>query len=112
MILLSFRFFGDCEHNILIAEVIQQRDLQRDTDLGKVRIDAEVRQQTDHHLAEREGHHVPHHKARTLPPDTAPIVPICFEKHCLYVHRGAVGGFSPSKYNIFRNITDWKINNA
>ena len=44
--------------------------------------------------------------------DTAPIVPVCFEKHCLYVHRGAVGGFSPSKYNSFRNITDWKINNA
>ena len=44
--------------------------------------------------------------------DTAPIVPVCFEKHCLYVHRGAVGGFSPTKYNIFHNITDWKINNA
>ncbi len=44
--------------------------------------------------------------------DTAPIVPVCFEKHCLYVHRGAVGGFAPTKYNIFRNITDWKINNA
>lgn len=44
--------------------------------------------------------------------DTAPIVPICFEKHCLYVHRGAVGGFSPTKYNIFRNITDWKISQA
>ena len=44
--------------------------------------------------------------------DTAPIVPICFEKHCLYVHRGAVGGFAPTKYNIFRNITDWKISQA
>ena len=44
--------------------------------------------------------------------DNAPIVPVCFEKHCLYVHRGAVGGFSPTKYNIFHNITDWKINNA
>ena len=44
--------------------------------------------------------------------DTAPIVPVCFEKHCLYVHRGAVGGFAPTKYNIFRNIADWKINNA
>ena len=44
--------------------------------------------------------------------DTAPIVPVCFEKHCLYVHRGAVGGFSPTKYNIFHSITDWKINNA
>ena len=67
MILLSFRFFWDCEHNILIAEVIQQRDLERDADLGKVRIDAEMRQQADHHLAEREGHHVPRRKARTLP---------------------------------------------
>ena len=45
-------------------------------------------------------------------PPTAPIVPICFEKHCLYVHRGAVGGFSPTKNNIFRNITDWKISQA
>ena len=44
--------------------------------------------------------------------DTAPIVPLCFEKHCLYVHRGAVGGFSPTKNNIFRNITDWKISQA
>ena len=44
--------------------------------------------------------------------DNAPIVPVCFEKHCLYVHRGAVGGFSPTKYNIFHSITDWKINNA
>ena len=44
--------------------------------------------------------------------DTAPIVPVCFEKHCLYVHRGAVGGFAPTKYNIFRNITDWKISQA
>ena len=24
----------------------------------------------------------------------------------------AVGGFSPTKYNIFHSITDWKINNA
>ena len=44
--------------------------------------------------------------------DTAPIVPVCFEKHCLYVHRGAVGGLSPTKYNIFNRITEWKINNA
>ena len=27
-----------------------------------------MRQQADHHLAEREGHHVPRRKARTLPP--------------------------------------------
>ena len=68
MILLSFRLFGDCEHNILIAEVIQQRDLERDADLGNVRVEAEVRQQADHHLAHAEGHHVPHHEAQTLPP--------------------------------------------
>lgn len=47
MILLSFRLFGDCEHNILIAEIIQQRDLERDADLGNVRVEAEVRQQAD-----------------------------------------------------------------
>ena len=68
MILLSFRLFGDCEHNIFIAEVVEQRDLERDADLGDVRVEAEVRQQADHHLAHAEGHHVPHHKAQALPP--------------------------------------------
>lgn len=41
--------------------------------------------------------------------DTAPIVPICFEKQQVITHRGAVSGLSPTQYNIFRNMENWEI---
>ena len=41
--------------------------------------------------------------------DTAPIVPICFERQQVLTHRGAVSGLSPTQYNIFRNMENWEI---
>lgn len=41
--------------------------------------------------------------------DNAPILPVCFEKHEVCTHRGAVGGFAPTQYNIFHNLTNWTI---
>ena len=42
--------------------------------------------------------------------DTAPIVPICFEKSQVITHRGVVSGMNPTKDNVFNRIEDWKIN--
>ncbi len=42
--------------------------------------------------------------------DTAPIIPICFEKQQVISHRGVVSGLSPTQYNIFRGIENWEIN--
>ena len=42
--------------------------------------------------------------------DTAPIVPICFEKSQVITHRGVVSGMKPTKDNVFNGIEDWKIN--
>ena len=41
--------------------------------------------------------------------ENAPILPVCFEKHEVCAHRGVVGGFSPTQYNVFNNLTDWVI---
>lgn len=41
--------------------------------------------------------------------DNAPILPVCFEKHEVCTHRGTVGGFAPTQYNIFYNLTNWTI---
>ena len=41
--------------------------------------------------------------------DNAPVIPVCFEKHEVCAHRGIVGGFSPTQYNIFDNLTEWVI---
>ena len=41
--------------------------------------------------------------------DHAPIIPVCFEKHEVCAHRGIVGGFVPTQYNIFNNLTEWVI---
>lgn len=42
--------------------------------------------------------------------DTAPIIPICFEKQQVITHRGIVSGLAPTQYNIFRGIENWEIN--
>ncbi len=42
--------------------------------------------------------------------DTAPIVPICFEKQQVITHRGVVSGLKPSQYNIFNGLENWEIN--
>jgi peptide/nickel transport system substrate-binding protein len=42
--------------------------------------------------------------------DTAPIIPICFEKQQVITHRGVVSGLGPTQYNIFRGIENWEIN--
>ncbi|PKM72617.1 MAG: hypothetical protein CVU91_09540 [Firmicutes bacterium HGW-Firmicutes-16] len=42
--------------------------------------------------------------------DTAPIVPICFEKSQVITHRGVVSGMKPTKDNVFNGIEDWEIN--
>ena len=44
--------------------------------------------------------------------DNAPILPVCFEKHEVCTHRGVVGGFAPTQYNIFHNLTNWTIDLA
>ena len=41
--------------------------------------------------------------------ENAPIIPVCFEKHEVCAHRGIVGGFSPTQYNIFNNLPEWVI---
>ena len=41
--------------------------------------------------------------------ENAPIIPVCFEKHEVCAHRGIVGGFSPTQYNVFNNLTEWVI---
>ena len=41
--------------------------------------------------------------------DTAPIVPLAFQRSSAVTHRGVVTGMSPSQSNVFRNITAWKI---
>lgn len=41
--------------------------------------------------------------------DTAPIVPICFEKQQVITHRGAVTGLSPTQYNVFGDLENWEI---
>ena len=45
----------------------------------------------------------------TLIAENAPIVPVCFEKHEVCAHRGVVGGFSPTQYNIFHDFANWTI---
>ena len=42
--------------------------------------------------------------------DTAPIVPVCFEKQQVITHRGVITGMDPTKDNAFNGIEDWKIN--
>ena len=42
--------------------------------------------------------------------DTAPIVPICFEKQQVITHRGVVAGMKPTKDNVFNGIENWEIN--
>ncbi|MEA4895833.1 MAG: ABC transporter substrate-binding protein [Oscillospiraceae bacterium] len=42
--------------------------------------------------------------------DTAPIVPICFEKSQVITHRGVVSGMKPTKDNVFNGIENWEIN--
>lgn len=41
--------------------------------------------------------------------DTAPIVPICFEKQEVLTHRGVISGMKPTVYNIFSEIENWEI---
>lgn len=41
--------------------------------------------------------------------ENAPIIPVCFEKHEVCAHRGIVGGFVPTQYNVFNNLTEWVI---
>lgn len=41
--------------------------------------------------------------------DNAPIIPICFEKHEVITHRGVIGGFAPTQYNLFYHLTNWTI---
>lgn len=41
--------------------------------------------------------------------DTAPIVPICFEKQQAITHRGVISGLKPTQYNIFNDIENWEI---
>ena len=41
--------------------------------------------------------------------ENAPIIPVCFEKHEVCAHRGVVGGFSPTQFNVFNNLTEWVI---
>ena len=41
--------------------------------------------------------------------ENAPIIPVCFEKHEVCAHRGIVGGFMPTQYNIFNNLPEWVI---
>jgi peptide/nickel transport system substrate-binding protein len=41
--------------------------------------------------------------------DTAPIVPVCFERQQVITHRGTVTGMEPTKYNIFHGIEKWQI---
>ena len=42
--------------------------------------------------------------------DTAPIVPICYEKQQVITHRGVVSGMKPTKDNVFSGIENWEIN--
>jgi peptide/nickel transport system substrate-binding protein len=42
--------------------------------------------------------------------DTAPIIPICFERQEVITHRNVASGLAPSQYDIFYNIGSWKIN--
>jgi len=42
--------------------------------------------------------------------DTAPVVPICFEKTQVITHRGVITGMNPTKDNVFNGIEDWEIN--
>lgn len=41
--------------------------------------------------------------------DISPIISICFERHQVITHRGAVGGMKPSQYNVFHNIEEWTM---
>ena len=42
--------------------------------------------------------------------DTAPIIPICFEKHQIITHRNVITGMKLSQYNVFLNFPEWNIN--
>lgn len=42
--------------------------------------------------------------------DTAPIIPVCFERQEVVSHRNVASGLNPSQYNIFYNIQNWTIN--
>ena len=41
--------------------------------------------------------------------ETAPIIPICFERHQVLTRRDVVSGMSPTQYNVFDNIAEWKV---
>ena len=40
---------------------------------------------------------------------TAPIVPVCFERHEVITHRNVITGIEVTANNIFYNIPEWKI---
>jgi len=42
--------------------------------------------------------------------NSAPIIPVCFEKRVAISHLGVIRGLSPNQYNTFTGITDWTIN--
>ena len=44
--------------------------------------------------------------------DTAPIIPIAFEKQEVLTHADIVTGIRPTQYNVFHNITSWRIDLA
>lgn len=41
--------------------------------------------------------------------ETAPIIPICFERHQVLTRRDVVSGMSPTQYNAFDNIAEWTV---
>lgn len=42
--------------------------------------------------------------------ETAPIIPICFERRQVISHRNVISGMDPGPYNIFFDITNWRMN--
>ena len=41
--------------------------------------------------------------------ENAGLIPICFERRQVLTHRGVVSGISPTQYDLFSGICDWKI---
>lgn len=41
--------------------------------------------------------------------DSAPILPICFEKQQVISHRGVISGLDPVVDNVFYHFSDWKV---
>lgn len=42
--------------------------------------------------------------------ESAPIIPVCFERREVLTHRGVVSGMSATQYNVFNGIENWTIN--